>query len=90
MAPPGCIRRPRSVSAFVAESAGAALLGALARALARDLKERCARDRSHELHARFALLTPRERDIFDRVIAGKGKKTIAAELKIAERTVLPD
>ena len=66
------------------------LPGALARALARDLKERCARDRSHELHARFALLTPRERDIFDRVIAGKGKKTIAAELKIAERTVLPD
>jgi FixJ family two-component response regulator len=63
------------------------LLGALARALARDLQERTVRDQSHDLHARFALLTPRERDVFDRVVDGKGNKTIAAELGIAERTV---
>ena len=63
------------------------LLGALARALARDMHGRTLRDQSHELRARFALLTPRERDIFDRVIDGKGNKTIADELGIAERTV---
>jgi FixJ family two-component response regulator len=63
------------------------LLGALARALARDLKERNTRDHSRHLRARFAILTLRERDVFDRVVAGKGNKAIGAELGIAERTV---
>jgi FixJ family two-component response regulator len=63
------------------------LLGALALALARDLQGRTLRGRSQELRARFALLTPRERDIFERVVDGKGNKTIADELGIAERTV---
>ena len=63
------------------------LLGAIARALARDLEERSARGHAHELRARFALLTTRERDVFDRVVDGKANKTIADELGIAERTV---
>ena len=63
------------------------LLGALARALARDREQRTVRGHSHQLRARFALLSPRERDVFDRVVAGKANKSIADELGIAERTV---
>jgi FixJ family two-component response regulator len=64
-----------------------ALLGAVARALARDREGRDRRHHSHELRERFALLTPRERDVFDRVVAGKANKVIADEIGIAERTV---
>jgi FixJ family two-component response regulator len=63
------------------------LLGALARALARDLDGRNQRNHSHQLRARFELLAPRERDVFDRVVAGKANKIIADEIGIAERTV---
>ena len=63
------------------------LLGAVARALARDREKRGQRDHSHQLRARFALLTPREREVFDRVVAGKANKVIADEIGIAERTV---
>jgi FixJ family two-component response regulator len=63
------------------------LLEAVGRALARDLERRTERDRSHQLRARFALLTRREREIFDRVVVGKANKIIAEELGIAERTV---
>ncbi len=63
------------------------LLGALARALARDKHDRDARGHSEYLRARFALLTPREREVFDRVVSGKANKVIADELGIAERTV---
>jgi FixJ family two-component response regulator len=63
------------------------LLGAVARALASDLKQRNERGAAHELRARFALLTPRERDVFDRVAVGKSNKVIGDELGIAERTV---
>lgn len=63
------------------------LLGALARALARDREDRNVRGHAHLLRARFALLTPRERDVFDRVVTGRANKMIADELGIAERTV---
>jgi FixJ family two-component response regulator len=63
------------------------LMSALARAVARDLKQRTERSHANELRARFALLTPRELDVFDRVVAGKANKIIADDLGIAERTV---
>jgi len=63
------------------------LLGALARALASDLEVRKGQHVAHELRARLALLTTRERDVFDRVAAGKSNKMIGDELAIAERTV---
>jgi FixJ family two-component response regulator len=63
------------------------LLEALARALTRDLEDRARHQRSSELLGRFALLTSRERDIFDRIVAGKANKVIADELAISERTV---
>ena len=63
------------------------LLDALRRALARDAAQRTTRDENHRLRARFAILTPREREVFDRVVAGKLNKQIADELGVAERTV---
>jgi FixJ family two-component response regulator len=65
----------------------AALFDALQRALARDAVQRGARSEAERLRACFALLTPRERAIFDGIVAGKLNKQIAEELEIAERTV---
>jgi FixJ family two-component response regulator len=63
------------------------LLDALRRALAMDALQRAARDEADRLLARFASLTPRERDVFDLIIIGRLNKQIADELGIAERTV---
>jgi FixJ family two-component response regulator len=65
----------------------AALFEALQRALACDAVQRAARAEAERLRACFALLTPRERAIFDGIVAGKLNKQIAAELGIAERTI---
>jgi FixJ family two-component response regulator len=63
------------------------LLAALQRAIARDAIQRTARDEASRLRARFASLTSREREVFDRIVAGRLNKEIADELKIGERTV---
>jgi FixJ family two-component response regulator len=63
------------------------LLDAVAQAIARD---RCARELRAErqmLQARFAKLTPRERDVFARVVAGRMNKQIAADLGTVEQTI---
>jgi FixJ family two-component response regulator len=65
----------------------ATLLDALRRALERDTTQRAARGEADGLRARFASLTPREREVFDRIVAGRLNKQIAGELVIAERTV---
>ena len=65
----------------------AELLDAVKRALARDVREREQRARLHELHARFAVLTPRELEVLKHVVQGKLNKQIAADLGIHERTV---
>ena len=64
-----------------------ALFEALQRALALDATEREARAQAAQLRAAFAALTPRERAVFDRVVAGQLNKQIAEALGIAERTV---
>ena len=64
-----------------------ALFDAIQRALARDATQRAARDDAERLRARFASLAPRERAVFERIVAGKLNKQIADELGIAERTV---
>lgn len=64
-----------------------ALLEAIGRALARDRALRAAAREAAELRSRFAALTPRERDVFEGVVAGKLNKQIAEALGIAERTV---
>ena len=63
------------------------LLEALERALARDARQREAHREAEALQDRFANLTPREREVFDGIVAGKLNKQIAAELGMAERTV---
>ena len=63
------------------------LLGALARAMTRNMQDRSRREHSNELRGRFALLTARERDVFVRVVAGKANKVISDELGVSERTV---
>jgi len=56
-------------------------------ALAVDEAQRTSREESDLLRARFALLTAREREVFDRIVAGRLNKQIADELGIGERTV---
>jgi FixJ family two-component response regulator len=65
----------------------ATLLEALQTALARDGLQRDRRDEASRLQARFARLTPREREVFERVVEGRLNKQIADDLGIAERTV---
>jgi FixJ family two-component response regulator len=63
------------------------LLDAIRRALAYDAHQRAAREESGRHSTRLAALTPREREIFDRIVNGKLNKQIADELGIALRTV---
>ena len=58
------------------------LLDALARALARDAAQRATREEALRQEQRLAVLTPREREVFDRIVAGKLNKQIADELGI--------
>ncbi|MEO8134606.1 MAG: response regulator transcription factor [Betaproteobacteria bacterium] len=63
------------------------LLDALRRALAHDAAQRATREETQRQHARLGVLTPREREIFDRIVAGRLNKQIADELGIGLRTV---
>ena len=63
------------------------LLDAVKRALARDACERAERARMAALRARFAALTPREREVLAHVLAGQLNKQIADDLNIDERSV---
>ncbi len=65
----------------------AALFEAIERALQLDARTRADHDHAEELRERFATLTPREREVFEGITAGKLNKQIAGELGIAERTV---
>lgn len=47
-------------------------------------KERAHRE---EIATRLAELTPREREVLDRVVAGKTNRSIAAEMKVSVRTI---
>lgn len=64
-----------------------ALLDSVERALARDRKARSFETDRARIMERFAQLTPREREVFARVVADQSAKQIAAELRISPRTV---
>jgi FixJ family two-component response regulator len=64
-----------------------ALLDAIGHALEVDAAQRASRSADSELRARFAQLTPREREVFELVVAGLLNKQIADRLGIGERTV---
>ena len=73
---------------FLEKCAPAAqLLRALDRALDRDARDREARARHDDLHARFDTLTTREREVLGHVVRGRLNKQIAGALDIHERTV---
>lgn len=63
------------------------LLAAVHEALVRGADARAAGNRLRELRARYESLTPREREVFAGVVAGKLNKQIAAAIGAAERTV---
>lgn len=63
------------------------LLAAIERALARDARDREARDSRRKLHLRFEKLTPREREVLMHVLRGRLNKQIGADLGIDERSV---
>jgi FixJ family two-component response regulator len=64
-----------------------ALFDALHSALARDIAQRAAREERHRQVQRLSVLTPRERDVFERIVSGKLNKQIAGDLGISLRTV---
>jgi FixJ family two-component response regulator len=64
-----------------------ALLDAISTALARDSRARAGGEQLEDWRRRFATLTAREAEVFEKVVAGKLNKVIAAELGTAERTV---
>ena len=63
------------------------LLDSIQEALERDRKAREERAALQELRSRFASLTPRERELMERVVAGLLNKQIGAELGTSETTV---
>ena len=63
------------------------LLDAVARAIARDGRERNARVRLSELRALFHTLSERELEVLSHVVSGRLNKQIAWDLGIHERTV---
>jgi len=63
------------------------LLAAIARAVARDARDRGDEARVTEVQARVQTLTPRETEVFALVVTGMLNKQIAAQLGIGEKTV---
>lgn len=65
----------------------ATLLAAIEQALSTGAARSASRSAAADLRARFAELTPREREVFEGVVTGQLNKQIAQRLGIAERTV---
>jgi FixJ family two-component response regulator len=63
------------------------LLNTVRNALARDAETRVIREQLSRWRQYFNALTPRERQVFDGVVAGKPNKQIALDLGASERTV---
>lgn len=63
------------------------LLEKIRAALASNAETRQVREEKQVILDRLAELTPREREIMDRMIAGQANKVIAIELNISQRTV---
>jgi len=66
---------------------GDALLAAVERARQIDAQARQARSETASIEARLATLTPREREVFRHVVAGRLNKQIAGDLGTVEKTI---
>jgi FixJ family two-component response regulator len=64
-----------------------ALLEAVRLAVEKDREDRVERKTLNELKARYDSLTPREREVMQRIVAGRLNKQIAAEFGTSEPTV---
>ena len=64
-----------------------ALIDAIGRAVERDRAARAARETLQRQQERLAVLTAREREVFERIVVGRLNKQIADELTISLRTV---
>ena len=63
------------------------LLDAVSAALSKHRKLSDARDERDRVEARIGLLTPRERQVLEKIVAGRMNKQIAAELGTVEKTI---
>ncbi|MGR8919523.1 MAG: response regulator transcription factor [Gammaproteobacteria bacterium] len=63
------------------------LLERVNQALELDRVNRASRSEIERISARIELLTPREREVMERIVAGQANKVVAIELGLSERTV---
>lgn len=76
-----------AVNFLTKPASGREVIEAVREAMARDAEERRERATHAQARARLALLSAREREVLERVVAGRLNKQIAAELGAAEKTI---
>jgi len=76
-----------AVNFLTKPASGKDLVDAVREAMARDAEERRGRAAHAKARARLASLSTREREVLERVVAGRLNKQIAAELGAAEKTI---